>query len=427
MQTTEPNPLIETLRDICEILFDSSSEDPSAPLLWLNNLDKELKSDDPLCTKGDNNVDMVIPKLLDVLRECLSSHRWSQVVPVIKQISKHELTTFWKTSMEAMYVSESSVPLVQQLVKELKTVRQLSCQEVLLEYLMFLLHHGKIDDAKQISQEKIKQTRFQKNARDHHTEVLYKSYLGLVWYVEWKFLKMKIKDLDENSDLVSNYEEIMAVYAQKAMIGFQQVSGEIGVWDIFVTKHVEILEHYDKIEEAKDILTDYRDRNTDNLNAHKYFYYFCERNGFYPNEEIQLLMNIAEKCPSDSLVLQLCNKLVEDNKIPEALNFLFYLLDYNCWQQELKPWKLLVDLIDTRNKSLEVIHTLEEIWKMRQSWWPQYHFTSYDCPETGEECELCLCKARYAVFVLGQDFQNIHKDFEHLSKTQIQMLMSSVT
>ncbi|CAC5396746.1 TAF1A [Mytilus coruscus] len=230
--------------------------------------------------------------------------------------------------MEAMYVSDSAVSLVQQLVKELKTVRHLSCQEVLLEYLMFLLHHGKIDDAKQISQEKIKQTRYEQSARDHHTEVLYKSYL----------------DLDENSDLVSNYEEIMAVYAQKAMIGFQQVSGEVGVWDIFVSKHVE-----------------YRDKNTENLNAHKYVYYFCVRNGFFEHDKIQLLMNIAEKCPSDSLVLLLCNKLVEDDKIPEALKFLFDLLDYSCWQQELKPWKLLVDLIAIGNKSSEVIHTLEEI------------------------------------------------------------------
>ncbi|XP_052106817.1 TATA box-binding protein-associated factor RNA polymerase I subunit A-like [Mytilus californianus] len=427
MQNTGSESMIETLRDICEVLFDSSLEDPSAPLIWLNKLDKELKTDDPLCTKGDNNVDMVIPKLLDVLKECLSSHRWSQVVPVIKQISKHELTTFWKTSMEAMYVSDSAVSLVQQLVKELKTVRHLSCQEVLLEYLMFLLHHGKIDDAKQISQEKVKQTRYEQTARDHHTEVLYKSYLGLVWYVEWKSLKMKIKDLDENSDLVSNYEEIMVVYAQKAMIGFQQVSGEVGVWDIFITKHVEILEHYDKIEEAKDILAQYRDKNTENLNAHKYVYYFCVRNGFFEHDEIQLLMNIAEKCPSDSLVLPLCNKLVEDNKIREALKFLFDLLDYCCWQQQLKAWKFLVDLIAIRNKSSEVIHTLEESWKIRQSWWPQYHFTSYDCPESGEECELCLCKSKYAAYVLGQDFQNIHKDFQHLSKTQIQMLMSSVT
>lgn len=54
--------------------------------------------------------------------------------------------------------------------------------------------------------------------------------------------------------------------------------------------------------------------------------------------------------------------------------------------------------------SSEVIHTLEESWKIRESWWPQYHFTSDDCPETetGEECELCLCKAKYAAYVLGQ-------------------------
>lgn len=41
-------------------------------------------------------------------------------------------------------------------------------------------------------------------------------------------------------DLLNNLEEIMAVYAQKAMLGFSNVAGATGVWDIFVTKYVEV-------------------------------------------------------------------------------------------------------------------------------------------------------------------------------------------
>ena len=36
--------------------------------------------------------------------------------------------------------------------RELKTVVNLNCQEILMEYLMFLLHNGKLDDAKQVTQ-----------------------------------------------------------------------------------------------------------------------------------------------------------------------------------------------------------------------------------------------------------------------------------
>jgi hypothetical protein len=39
---------------------------------------------------------------------------------------------------------------------------------------------------------------------------------------------------------LNNLEEIMAIYAQKAMLGFNNVAGETGVWDIFVTKYVEV-------------------------------------------------------------------------------------------------------------------------------------------------------------------------------------------
>lgn len=38
-----------------------------------------------------------------------------------------------------------------------------------------------------------------------------------------------------------NYTEVMATYAHKAMIGFKNLSEEPGVWDIFITKHVEVM------------------------------------------------------------------------------------------------------------------------------------------------------------------------------------------
>jgi hypothetical protein len=52
---------------------------------------------------------------------------------------------------------------------------------------------------------------------------------------------------------------------------------------------MQILEYYNKVTEAKDILIQYRDKNTENLNAHKYIYYFSVRNEALKEEELLLL------------------------------------------------------------------------------------------------------------------------------------------
>ena len=53
--------------------------------------------------------------------------------------------------------------------------------------------------------------------------------------------------------------------------------------------YLQILEYYNRLEEAKDILVQYRDKHRENLNAHKYLYHFCLKHGFQQDEEIQLL------------------------------------------------------------------------------------------------------------------------------------------
>jgi hypothetical protein len=35
-----------------------------------------------------------------------------------------------------------------------------------------------------------------------------------------------------------------------------------------------------------------------------------------------------------------------DERVPVALTYLFTLLDYVCWQNDIKPWKLLLDIIE---------------------------------------------------------------------------------
>ena len=44
------------------------------------------------------------------------------------------------------------------------------------------------------------------------------------------------------------------------------------------------------MDEAKSILAGYRDRNKENLNAHKYLYYCYQRNGLNTEQETNVLL-----------------------------------------------------------------------------------------------------------------------------------------
>lgn len=51
----------------------------------------------------------------------------------------------------------------------------------------------------------------------------------------------------------------------------------------------QILEHYDKLEEAEALLRSYKDKNEDNPNAHKFLYSFAVRQEWQKPARIDLL------------------------------------------------------------------------------------------------------------------------------------------
>ena len=62
----------------------------------------------------------------------------------------------------------------------------------------------------------------------------------------------------------------MKFHGNKALLCFDQLVENSGVWDIFISKQVELLQYYDKQDEARNILQRYKEKNPENPNAHRY-------------------------------------------------------------------------------------------------------------------------------------------------------------
>ncbi|KAK3605501.1 hypothetical protein CHS0354_004052 [Potamilus streckersoni] len=440
-------------RELASYLLGSSADSSDVHhgfVQWFNELVESMKEsnenslyqqyrDDRKLLDGEKS--LIVPRLLMILRECALSHRWNEVLKILHAVVREPKDTFvalWKVGLHLLYLDpDGNSALIGQLVNQLKYLSDLNCKEVILEYVFHLLDTGGKQEAKQMIQN-IPRSHAIKPSREHkqYIDMLLIGYTGLIWYVEWLDNRQKLYDQDSldtqgvtSNPLSSNREFLMKMCAQRAISQFSKLEGEPGVWDIFITKQVQLLEYSEEMEQAQRTLKTYVENNPENPNAHKYLYSFRVRNGAEEEEEIKLLKTLADCVDSDPLVLRLCSLLQKDSQI-SAVSYLFKLLDYPCWQLELSPWKMLADTLQSilinRMASDEEMEVIGECWKVRQSWWPVFHFTSHQVGLKGDPngSELDFHKAVVASILCGEDnhfvLETLKKlDFDHVQKLSI--------
>ena len=152
--------------------------------------------------------------------------------------------------------------------------------ELLLDYAMYLVQYNSdITEANELLTTKLSDKSLQ-------SSVLLKGYAGLFAYLSWKKSKKQLdkKQLDNEEATVygqdaqnsaaSNLKRQMDFHAKQALAMFNNSVEHKGNWDIFVTKQVEILEYYNRSEEARKILEQYMEKNPENPNAYRYLYNF---------------------------------------------------------------------------------------------------------------------------------------------------------
>ncbi|XP_061174806.1 TATA box-binding protein-associated factor RNA polymerase I subunit A-like [Saccostrea echinata] len=391
------------LENVCVLLQDKGTKEPykdysSLPPIvqWFDVLESSLIKDDPFKTNiGVSNYTVLVPHVLKLLRFCFLTRRDVPTITLLNYLAEEPhkfIDIIWRGVSELAFHDPSQYKsFLEQLVNQVKQLHKLNAKEVLLEYLLFVLHQGEVTEAKYLLTNIPKQKRVTVTEYTKQVDILCKAYHGLVFYVEWMVAKnrnQRLKDLGDqlDDDVSNNYEDLMKTCADKAINCFDVLKSGQGVWDIFITKQVEILEYYCKLEEAGDILQAYKQQNKDNPNAHKFLYHFAVHHNWPVFTRINLLKDLAEHVPSDPLVIDLCELLIQEDKAADAFCHLFDLLDDGSWQFELRPWKLISNLLTSDVKSDNMI---EECMKYRVSWWPQYHFTSTHKSSS----QLCLHKA----------------------------------
>ncbi|KAK2182742.1 hypothetical protein NP493_339g02009 [Ridgeia piscesae] len=411
----------------------------------MEDLKQNLRPDNPLRVSDRyvNSGASLLPKLFILLRECLLSHRWKQVTEVMTVISKlpaNNEITLLKVGMEVFQqVPGDNSALLEKLISQMKCLSTMNPKEVVLEHVLVLIHQKKFKDARQAFQHvprrksQKKSVTWRERERAHYIDLLFQGYQGLVFYVEWLTAQERLQDMRTQmegsqllqlSDRLSSEEEEARGLANRAINHLSALCGQPGVWDIFITKHIELLEFYGDHERAREVLMDYAEKNVANINAHRYLYNFYQRHDVDRTEKMEALQALCDVSPSDELVLDLHTLYMDAGAYTlRTLTLLFDMLDFVCWQTVDEPWRRLAgQLMETYRRHNKVdLDAIGECWRIRDTWWPLYHFTSHHV-DTGDP-SLLLHKAMVATFVLGADNSFTKLTLEVLTDVDHQQLL----
>ena len=367
------------------------------------------------------------------LRECMLLHKWQEAMKVLETLSKSPLCKshyiLLKVGLEIIYRLKCGSQSFDNLADFVRKEATRGMEEILVDLFNFKLisrlpdgihkmNGGSVvlDDVSELLNVKVKTVKTKVKPKnlapiEDTSELMHDYYYpGLIAYIKWNVIRMKI-DVLENSE---EEEAELQKAAEKAVRYFTECEKYEGVWDVIVTKHIEILEHHAAVEKnsellftAEKVLKDYEESYQTNPNASKMLYKFYMRNAqFFDKYSItETLLKISRMLPSDILVLELASSNVEEVGFSKV-ELLFNLLDYHIWKNAAESWKLLAKLLveglsDAYRKE-QVLECLKSCWELRKDWWPEYHFQEW----TGLASEeLDLSKASVALLLLGKKCQ----------------------
>ena len=111
------------------------------------------------------------------------------------------------------------------------------------------------------------------NNRRVKYDPLFGAYIGMFEYVLWRadIERQSCKnDFSEEISRGKTVNEITHFNAKRALESMESVLAESGIWDVFVLKVLEIYDYYNQREKAVLLLQNYREKNCDNPNTHRY-------------------------------------------------------------------------------------------------------------------------------------------------------------
>ncbi|XP_076463724.1 uncharacterized protein LOC143295923 [Babylonia areolata] len=449
----EKNERIELLRDVFALVHPElmvqrdkegqreHEERKHRVQTWLNDIVQETSHEENPWSesdKGRGDNFSLLPRFMHLLRECMVTHHWTQVLSMLKCMSHIPYGAdwaTWKATLAAMYTEpESNVSFVQDFLKHSYLLKECHLEDVALEFVQYLISQGRTQEAAEAIKAARRPRRGTKSEyqRDltRHTLDLLDAYQGLVFYIDWKAALHRQAESSQNNTLSQSYysltssqgpsDEAVRNIARRATVGLDALVKKPGVWDIFLTKAVEIHEFYGEFDQARDLLWKYRDKNPDNPNTYRFMYDYLTRNAAQLDDEVYVsvesldcLTSLAKLDPANPLVLTLWQKLTDEGSGEEAVRYMFDLLDFDVWQEKAEGWQCLAKSLSaglSKKRSVEertpFLTALTSCWSTRRDWWPEYHFTAsvvVNRDQSSSSSQLLTSKVIAAAVLIGED------------------------
>ncbi|RUS73236.1 hypothetical protein EGW08_018995 [Elysia chlorotica] len=322
----------------------------------------------------------VIPRFVGLLRECLLTHQWGKALKLVEAMSRDMTSsdsTIWKVGTACLLqMGESKSRLLRQFVKQVATLRSISVVEVLVEFLLFLLTQGNLSEAQDLMLDLRQNSRHIGTTRDpkrKSAQSLFEAYQGLIMYAQWK-QAVHAQQQDEfhlSQDLMSSQQSVSVsepkLVADAAIESLSSVQDRPGVWDVFISRVVEMQTFYGNVEAARDLLTDYAAKNPNNPNSHLYLYKLETSTSNRPEFRKKYLKDLIRLDPCNPLAIELYNLTEEEQS---SVSLLFDFLDFDHCSNNLAVLDLLALRLNSISQSATLEREVKGCWDIRRSWWP---------------------------------------------------------
>ncbi|XP_071482001.1 TATA box-binding protein-associated factor RNA polymerase I subunit A-like [Diadema antillarum] len=295
--------------------------------------------------------------MLALLKECMLAQKWEEASRILQTIClyQHPDTVYhWKCGTHVLQNHpQGSRELVEQLLQRMTKINNRNRQKKRLEHALYHLSQGELKRAHDtISQRLPFMAGSTDAAQEDFWEHMASLYKGLIEYILWCEEKRKVAG-EETSDSADTH-------AKNALKEWNLKFDEPGVWDVFVTKAVEIHESLGDINVGLELLESYCRTHPGNPNAHVYLYNYCKEH--QPDNKaklLQILKKLTSLLPAEKYTLEYA-ELVDSPSV--VLPALFNMLDYTTCSSDTAAWRALgkcvLDVLKRYEDVAIIVHVL---------------------------------------------------------------------
>nr|XP_054758143.1 TATA box-binding protein-associated factor RNA polymerase I subunit A-like isoform X2 [Lytechinus pictus] len=349
-----------------------------------------------------------------MLKECILQEKWEDSIKILCALCTYQrpdIECLWKFGAHVLQNHpDSNAEQIEDLYRFVRKINTANPYQKKLEHALFLLRQERMKDALTTLSEMWPASKQFANKESNQPEIrkkLISANAGLIEYCQWHE-KTKGRGDDE---VVED-----ATLRKRALTNLGKFNNDPGVWDIFITKQVEMLEIKEgSINKAEQILNNYLSNNPGNPNAHVYLYQFIKRNKPTNTNKLKtLLKKLATLLPASEYTLEYVDLLekTESAELAEVLPLIFNMADYSTCRYHIALWKTLVEhilpVVESKDKPAKAI--LKKCWSSRKSWWTSYHFDKHGVAEmANRHPEIAVQKAILAAIFYGSNYPFVRK------------------